>query len=192
MSKHPENPFKNYEDYLAKSPFQTIKLLLPFLPAANQKTMVILIKFLELKYTMEYFKKGNPFSFSANLQEDASPLERVSSIIDFLPPKEQESVEQLINMMSVMEAFQTMTEAENEEPEENKDFEENEDFEESFQSVEPSHEEENYNDSEDLFQSTEPSYEEEHYDSEDPFHSAEPSSDNDDSSDISTCSNIEF
>lgn len=168
MSKHPENPFKNYEDYLAKSPFQTIKLLLPFLPAANQKTMVILIKFLELKYTMEYFKKGNPFSFSANLQEDASPLERVSSIIDFLPPKEQESVEQLINMMSVMEAFQTMTEEESEAPDENEDLEE------TFQPMEPSPEEEDYDDSEETFQQV------------------ESSSDSNDLSDISICSNIEF
>ena len=163
MSKHTENPFKNYEDYLAKSPFQTIKLLLPFLPAANQKTMVILIKFLELKYTMEYFKKGNPFSVCSNLQEDASPLERVSSIIDFLPPKEQESVEQLINMMSVMEAFQSMTE------------EESEDSDESFQTAEPSYEEEDYDNSEETFPPME-----------------EPSSDNDDLSDISICSNLEF
>ena len=185
MSKHTENPFKNYEEYLAQSPFQMIKLLLPFLPAANQKNMVILIKFLELKYTMEYFRKENPFSMCSNLQEDASPLEKVSSIIDFLPPKEQESVEQLINMMSVMEAFQTMTEKESEDPEENEDFEE------SFQSVEPSHEED-YNDSEDLFQTAEPSYEKELYDSEETFQSAEPSSDNDDLPDISICSNIEF
>lgn len=168
MSNHTENPFKNYEDYLAQSPFQMIKLLLPFLPAANQKTMVILLKFLELKYTMEYFRKGNPFSMCSNLQEDASPLERVSSIIDFLPPKEQESVEQLINMMSVMEAFQTMTEEESENPEESEDFEE------TLQSLEPSPEKEDYDDSEDL------------------FHSAEPSSDSDDLSDISICSNIEF
>ena len=58
MSKQPENPFKNYEDYMSKGPFQTIKLLLPFLPAKNHKNMVILIKFLELKYTMDFFKKG--------------------------------------------------------------------------------------------------------------------------------------
>ena len=191
MSKHTENPFKNYEEYLAQSPFQMIKLLLPFLPASNQKNMVILIKFLELKYTMEYFRKENPFSMYSNRQEDASPLERVSSIIDFLPPKEQESVEQLINMMSVMEAFQTMTEEENKDPEENEDFKENEDFEESFQSVEPSHKEKDYNDSEDLFQSAESSYEE-HFNSEETFQSMEPSSDNDDLSDISICSNIEF
>ena len=181
MSKHTENPFKNYEDYLAKSPFQMIKLLLPFLPATNQKTMVILIKFLELKYTMEYFRKGNPFSMCSNLQEDASPLERVSSIIEFLPPKEQESVGQLINMMSVMEAFQTMTE------------EENGDSEESFPSAEPFHEEEERNDSDDNFSSAESSYEEKRYNSEVSSQPMEPSSsESDDSSDISICSNIEF
>lgn len=108
MSKQPENPFKNYEDYMAKGPFQTIKLLLPFLPAKNHKNMVILIKFLELKYTMDYFKKGNQISFCSNIQEDASPLEKISSMIDFLPPKEQESIEQMLGMISMMEAFQTM------------------------------------------------------------------------------------
>lgn len=162
MSNHPENPFKNYEDYLAKSPFQTIKLLLPFLPAANQKAMVILIKLLELKYTMEYFKKGNPFSACSNLQEDASLLERVSSIIDFLPPKEQESVEQLISMMSVMEAFQNMTE------------EESEASEETFPPADPSPQEEDYREE------------------EEPFQPMEVSSDNEESSDITICSNIEF
>lgn len=117
MSKQPENPFKNYEDYMAKGPFQTIKLLLPFLPAKNHKNMVILLKFLELKYTMDFFKQGNRISFCSNLQEDASPLEKISSMIDFLPPKEQESIEQMLGMISMMEAFQTMNAEEDSESE---------------------------------------------------------------------------
>ncbi len=119
MPKHPENPFQNYEDYMANGPFQMIKLLLPFLPAANQKNMLILIKFLELKYTIDYFQKGHQLSFCSNLSEDASPLEKISSIIDFLPQKEQESIEQMLNMMSVMEAFQSMTGDEDTEDAEN-------------------------------------------------------------------------
>lgn len=171
MSKHPENPYKNYEDYLARSPFQTIKLLLPFLPAANQKTMIILIKFMELKYTMEYFQKGNPISFNANLQDDASPLEKFSAIIDFLPPKEQESVEQILSMMSVMEAFQTMTDEE-----ENED-EDEEDSEEYFSTEEPSEE-----NSWDLTESSCPS----------DVSQTETTSEEEAVSDITICSNIEF
>lgn len=158
MSKHPENPFQNYEDYMAKGPFQTIKLLLPFLPAANQKTMVILIKFLELKYTMDYFKKGHHLSVCSNIPEDASPLEKISSIIDFLPPKEQESIEQMLSMMSVMEAFQSMsgdeepdtmennpTPEEDFQPEENPQSEENFNWEDFFNSKASSHQEETSN-----------------------------------------------
>lgn len=138
MSKHTENPFQNYEDYLARSPFQTIKLLLPFLPASNQKTMIILIKFMELKYTMEYFQKGNQlFSFNTNLSEDASPLEKFSAIIDFLPPKEQESMEQILSMMSVMEAFQTMTDDEDEEDDDEDDDDDEEDTEDLEENLQP-------------------------------------------------------
>jgi hypothetical protein len=120
MSEHPENPFQNYEEYMANGPFQAIKLLLPFLPAANQKQIVILIKFLELKYTMDYFKKNRSLSFSSGIQETASPLEKLASVLDFLPAREQESLEQMLNMMSVMEAFQATseTEASEEVPEE--------------------------------------------------------------------------
>lgn len=182
MSKQTENPFKNYEDYLARSPFQTIKLLLPFLPASNQKTMIILIKFMELKYTMEYFQKGNQlFSFNANLQEDASPLEKFSAIIDFLPPKEQESMEQILSMMSVMEAFQTMTE-----DEEDDDEEDTEDFEENLQSedIETSYE--------NFFPSVEAAASEENEDAASCLTPTDNASDPDALSDITICSNIEF
>lgn len=108
MSKQSENPFQDYEEYMAKNPFQTLKLLLPFFPPKNHKTIVILIKFLELKYTMDYFKKGNHISFGQTLEEDASPFDKISAIMDFLPPKEQESMEQMLGMLSMMEAFQAM------------------------------------------------------------------------------------
>lgn len=176
MSKHPENPYKNYEDYLARSPFQTIKLLLPFLPAANQKTMIILIKFMELKYTMEYFQKGNQISFNASLQEDASPLEKFSAIIDFLPPKEQESVEQILSMMSVMEAFQTMT---GEEDDENDDEDDSEEY---FTTENFTTEESSEENSWDLTESSCPS----------DISQTETASDQDALSDITICSNIEF
>lgn len=177
MSKHPDNPYKNYEDYLAKSPFQTIKLLLPFLPTANQKTMIILIKFMELKYTMEYFQKGNQISFGANLPEDASPLEKFSAIIDFLPPKEQESVEQILSMMSVMEAFQTMTD-DAEEDDEDEDDEDSEEYFPTDESSEKSSEKNSW----DLTESSCPP----------DVSQTETASDKDALSDITICSNIEF
>lgn len=199
MSKQPENPFKNYEDYLAKSPFQTIKLLLPFLPASNQKTMIILIKFMELKYTMEYFKKGNQlFSFNANLPEDASPLEKFSAIIDFLPQKEQESMEQILSMMSVMEAFQTMTGNEEEDDDEDEEDDDTKytnenlqpkDTEVSGKNLQPEDAETSY---ENYFPSVEAAVSEENEDAAACLPPADNASNPDALSDITICSNIEF
>ena len=110
MSKQLENPLKNYDDYMANAPFQTIKLLLPFLPMKNHETMVILFKFLELKYTMDYFKKGNRISFCETLPKDASPVEKLTAMMDFLPQREQSSLEEVLNMLSVFEAVQSMSE----------------------------------------------------------------------------------
>ncbi len=110
MNDKPKNPFSSLDDFLQNSPFQMMKLMLPFLPAANQKTFLILIKFMEFKYTLDFFRKGNKLDICSMSDENASPMDKIAAMKDFLPPKEQESIDNMLNMMSAMELFQGMSE----------------------------------------------------------------------------------
>lgn len=109
MNDNTNNPFTLFDNLLQNSQLQTMKLLLPFLPAANQKMMVLLIKFLELKYTMEFFRKGNVLNICSASDENASPIDKIAAMKDYLPKKEQETIDNIINMMSAMELFQSMS-----------------------------------------------------------------------------------
>lgn len=110
MNDNTKNPFTLFDNLLQNSQLQTMKLLLPFLPAANQKMMVLLIKFLELKYTMEFFRKGNALNICSASDETASPIDKIAAMKEYLPKKDQETIDNIINMMSAMELFQSMNE----------------------------------------------------------------------------------
>lgn len=87
---------------------QILKVLLPYFDPNSQKRLAILIKFMELRYTMEYFGRqlaaGNVFR--SGQQPDIVGI--FEQIKNFCTPSERAMFDQLANMKKSMEMYEEM------------------------------------------------------------------------------------
>ena len=63
-----------FDEAILPKELQMLKAFLPFLPANMQKMVAIYIKWLELRYTIEYFNRNTP-PFSQKSRINCSKLE---------------------------------------------------------------------------------------------------------------------
>ncbi|MEY8390017.1 hypothetical protein D3Z36_14415 [Lachnospiraceae bacterium] len=85
---------------------QMLKAALPYLETSRQRTMAMMVKFMELQRTMALFEApGNNLRMCSEdeTQEDA-PLQMLNAIREYCTEKEQEMID---NMMTFVQMFST-------------------------------------------------------------------------------------
>ena len=89
---------------------QKLKILLPYIDPSMQKHMAIYIKYLELKYTIDLFKR-HPFHIHSTYKENGPP--DIKKICQELQPycteSENKQLEQMMNILKTMEMYQEMS-----------------------------------------------------------------------------------
>lgn len=89
---------------------QKLKILLPYIDPAMQKNMAIYIKYMELKYTMDFFKK-HPFHIRAASKETEKPdLKKLCrELKPYSTEAEVKQLEQMESLFQTMEMYQEMS-----------------------------------------------------------------------------------
>lgn len=89
---------------------QMLKIMLPYMDNQTQKSMAIYIKFLELNYTLEYFKK-HPYPLCGCLEREESPdLSQIcSELLPYCTENEKAQLEQIQNISRSMEMYKEMS-----------------------------------------------------------------------------------
>ncbi|MBO5460972.1 MAG: hypothetical protein J5983_04160 [Ruminococcus sp.] len=111
-SKQP-GPMTPFDEITVPRQLRFIKLLLPFLPVSSQRMLGILIKFMELQYTIQMFKTASEstlhsvFHTQGNLLSDPSALLEVLS--PYLSSEEAETANTFRSLFQVMEMMQTFS-----------------------------------------------------------------------------------
>lgn len=109
MEKKPTRPMTPFDERTVPNELHTLKLLLPYTPAASQPALGMLIKVIELQHTMEYFQNQRQGIQSQEFSRDfSSPLEMLEEIAPYLPPEQANMVDTFRNMMNIMEMVQMM------------------------------------------------------------------------------------
>lgn len=89
---------------------QKLKVLLPYIAPSMQKNMAVYIKYMELKYTIDFFKK-HPFHVCSTTREAEKP--DIKKICHELKPyctePELRQLEQMESMFQTMEMYQEMS-----------------------------------------------------------------------------------
>lgn len=87
---------------------QILKILLPHFDSKGRKRLAILIKFMELRYTMEYFSRH-----TAEDERDGTKQPDIVRIFEqiknFCTPSERAMFDQLANLKKSMEMYEEMT-----------------------------------------------------------------------------------
>ena len=101
MAGKPSKPMTPFDQSVTPSYLYKLKLFLSFLPPSTQRLLAIYIKFLEFRYTMDYFH-GIPFhTFSFHTFDELTP---------YMDEEERGTMEQMSSMMNMMETFRKMSE----------------------------------------------------------------------------------
>lgn len=89
---------------------QKLKVILPYIDPSMQKNMAIYIKYLELKYTMNLFKK-HPFHVcSTNEQRQTPDIRKLChELKPYCSEAESQQLEQMTSMLQTMEMYQEMS-----------------------------------------------------------------------------------
>lgn len=88
---------------IANQNLELAKLLIPYLPPQSQRMVAIYVKFSEFQNTLSSFKTFKQTSCSTqDIFEDLKP---------YIPPSACESIDNFMNMMSMMDLFQNMQES---------------------------------------------------------------------------------
>ena len=111
MEKKPPRPMTPFDEWTVPNELHTLKLLLPYTPAASQPALGMLIKVIELQHTMDYFQQKKNFIQSQDFSSGfSSPLDMLEEISPYLPPDEASMLNTFRNMMNIMDMVQMMQE----------------------------------------------------------------------------------
>lgn len=123
MDKKQPEPMTPFDELTIPKQLRLIKLLLPFTPATNQRTLGILIKFFELQHTIQYFQRSYFQNFS---EEHTNPFDNPANMLDlllpYLSPDEKQTADsfrQIIDMMELMQTFSSQKDGSSDNPEAN-------------------------------------------------------------------------
>ena len=89
---------------------QKLKVLLPYIEPSMQKNIAVYIKYMELKYTMELFKK-HPFHVCSYKEERVRPdfKKLFRELRPYCSESESRQLEQMESLLQTMEMYQEMS-----------------------------------------------------------------------------------
>ena len=109
MDNWNNNQMTPFDQRTSANSLVVLKLLIPYLPPHTQKMFAIYIKFLEFQHTISSFQSFRQRAYSTqNIFEDLKP---------YIPPSTSETLDQILNMISMMQLFQEMNQTAGDESE---------------------------------------------------------------------------
>ena len=97
MDSNEHNKVIAFDTLFCTNHIQMLKVLLPYMNHQMQKSMAVYIKFLELNYTIDYFRK-HPYPLCGCMQKDDSPdiFKMCSELAPYCTENEKKQLEQKI------------------------------------------------------------------------------------------------
>ena len=99
MDSNEHNKVIAFDTLFCTNHIQMLKVILPYMDSQTQKSMAVYIKFLELNYTIEYFKK-HPYLVSGCMEREASPdfQKMCSELLPYCTENEKKQIEQELKL----------------------------------------------------------------------------------------------
>lgn len=104
-----QSPFTPFDFMTQTRELQMLKTMLPYMKDAQKKEFAILIKYMELQNTIQVFSQEEKvLSMCSAPEEGNHMLTMLGALRQFCTPKEQENLDMLVNMFSMMETYETI------------------------------------------------------------------------------------
>lgn len=99
-----------FDTLFSTNHIQMLKVMLPYMDNQTQKSLAVYIKFLELNYTIEYYKK-NPYPLCGCMERESSPdiKKMCAELLPYCTEEEKKQVEQIRSLLHGMEMYREMS-----------------------------------------------------------------------------------
>lgn len=110
MDANEQNKVIAFDTLFSTNHISMLKVMLPYMDNQSQKSLAVYIKFLELNYTIDFYK-NHPYPVCGCLEKETSPdfLKLCSELLPFCTEKERRQIEQIRNLMQNMKMYQEMS-----------------------------------------------------------------------------------
>lgn len=88
---------------------QMLKLMIPYVPPANQRMLAVCVRFLELEQTISFFSRpGSAMHMQTSDRKFCSPADLIDELRPYLGKEQQRSVDSILNLINIMEMASAM------------------------------------------------------------------------------------
>lgn len=111
MSDKEQDKVMAFDTLFTNNHIRMLKIIMPYFEYAIQKKMAVYIKFLELEYTMNYFK-NRPYAIKNCIPapEKFDIRQMCHDMIPYCSPQEKRQMEQMEQMFDTFQNYQDMME----------------------------------------------------------------------------------
>ena len=103
-----------FDRLITSKHLQMLKLIIPYTPVENQRMLAIYTKFMELEYTIQFFRHFRKDIHAQAFQTTvSSPLDMLDELRPYLPEEDQNMLDTLLNMVEMFSGMENMTGNEN-------------------------------------------------------------------------------
>lgn len=100
-----------FDALFTNNQIQKLKILISYVDSPMQRQLAIYIKFLELKHTLELFRRSPQLSVSpAPTENSFDPAALCREVAPYCSPQEQKQLSQVTSMLQAMSHYQEMME----------------------------------------------------------------------------------
>ena len=103
MERHPPLPMTPFDEKVSSQQLHTMKLLLPYFPAALQRMLSFYIKFTELQNTLHFI-----YHLREEQTEQQSFSDMFQQLRPYLHPNDSASIDSILSILNMVEMMQTM------------------------------------------------------------------------------------
>lgn len=99
-----------FDTLFSSNHIQMLKIMLPYMDNQTQKSLAVYIKFLELNYTIEYYKK-NPYPLCGCMEKESTPdvKKLCTELLPYCTESERKQIEQIRSLLQGMEMYKEMS-----------------------------------------------------------------------------------
>lgn len=109
MDQSDNDKMTPFDRLISSRQLQMLKLMIPYAPPGQQRTLAIYTKFLELEHTIDFFQHiGSDIHTQTFEKETSSPIDILDELHPYLPEQIRNSMDSILSMFNMMEMVSAM------------------------------------------------------------------------------------
>lgn len=110
MDSNEQNKVIAFDTLFSTNHISMLKVMLPYMDNQMQKSMAVYIKFLELNYTIDFYRQ-HPFPLCGCMEKESAPdlLKLCTELLPYCTETEKKQLEQIQNIFQSMEMYKEMS-----------------------------------------------------------------------------------